>query len=68
MAGLKLFFNLLLALPEIYKIFMRLWDIYRQDQKIKEEKKRQAAFDAMKNANSVEEVKNASKDITSNLP
>lgn len=68
MANLKALISLLMAIPDIYKIIMSVWDLFKQEQIAKQEKKRLEAIEAMKNAQTIEEVKDANRDITNNLP
>lgn len=68
MPTLKLIVQLVLAIPEVYKIIMSLWDMLKAEQQKREDKARKEAFEAMKKATTSEEVKSENENITRNLP
>lgn len=68
MSYLSAFIQLIIAIPKVYQILKGLWDlIVAENQKSKKEDQIKAV-EEMKNAQTEEEIRNANKRITSNLP
>jgi hypothetical protein len=65
---LSAFIQLLLAIPKVFGIFRDLWDLYQKAEADKKERERLASLDALKKAKTKEEIFNANRDYTNNLP
>jgi hypothetical protein len=65
---LSAFIQLLLAIPKVFGIFRDLWDLYQKNEAAKRERERLASLDALKKAQTKQEIFNANRDYTNNLP
>lgn len=68
MSYISAIIQLIVAIPKVYQILRGLWDlIVAENQKSKKEDQIKAV-EEMKKAQTEEEIRNANKRITSNLP
>lgn len=68
MSYISAIIQLIVAIPKVYQILKGLWDlIVAENQKTKKEDQIKAV-EEMKKAQTEEEIRNANKHITSNLP
>ena len=68
MAFLSGLIQLLTAIPKIFELIKGLMDLYKQDQIKKKREEQLKAIEEMKKAKTKEEIKNANKKITQNIP
>jgi len=68
MSYLSAIIQLIIAIPKIYSIFKGLWDLIVSDNQKTNKVEQQKAVEEMKKAQTEEEIRNANKHITSNLP
>ena len=68
MSYLSAIIQLIIAIPKIYSIFKGLWDLIVSENQKTNKVEQQKAVEEMKKAQTEEEIRNANKRITSNLP
>ncbi|GEM_PF-2360215 len=68
MSYLSAIIQLIIAIPKIYSILKGLWDLIVSDNQKTNKVEQQKAVEEMKKAQTEEEIRNANKHITSNLP
>lgn len=68
MSYVTAFIQLLLAIPKVFGILRDLWDMYQKAEAAKRERERLASLDALKKAQTKQEIFNANRDYTNNLP
>lgn len=68
MSYLSAIIQLIIAIPKIYSILKGLWDLIVSENQKTNKVEQQKAVEEMKKAQTEEEIRNANKHITSNLP
>lgn len=68
MSYLSAIIQLIIAIPKIYSILKGLWDLIVSENQKTNKVEQQKAVEEMKKAQTEEEIRNANKRITSNLP
>ena len=66
--NLSAIIQFIIAIPKLVEIFTSLWSLIEASENKKKKEDQQKAIDEMKKAETEEEIKNANKHITSNLP
>lgn len=66
--NLSAIIQLIIAIPKLIDIFMGLWKLIKDSEDKAKLEDQQKAIEEMKKAKTEEEIKNANKHITSNLP
>lgn len=60
--------QLIIAIPKLIELFMSLWRMIKESESKKAREDQQKAIDDLKKAQTEQEIKDANKRITSNLP
>lgn len=60
--------QLIIAIPKLIELFMSLWRMIKESEIKKAREDQQKAIDDLKKAQTEQEIKDANKRITSNLP
>lgn len=60
--------QLIIAIPKLIELFMSLWRMIKESEAKKAKEDQQKAIDDLKKAQTEQEIKDANKRITSNLP
>lgn len=60
--------QLIIAIPKLIELFMSLWNMIKESEIKKAKEDQQKAIDDLKKAQTEQEIKDANKRITSNLP
>jgi len=60
--------QLIIAIPKLIELFMSLWRMIKESEIKKAKEDQQKAIDDLKKAQTEQEIKDANKRITSNLP
>ncbi len=60
--------QLIIAIPKLIELFMSLWRMIKESESKKAKEDQQKAIDEMKKAQTEQEIKDANKRITSNIP
>lgn len=68
MSYLSAIIQFIIALPKVFGVFRDLWDLYQKAEAAKKERERLASLDALKKAQTKEEIFNANRDYTNNIP
>lgn len=68
MSYLSAIIQLIVAIPKVYQILKGLWDLIIAENQKTQKIDQQKAIDEMKKAQTEEEIRNANRRITNNLP
>lgn len=68
MSYISAIIQLIVAIPKVYQILKGLWDLIIADNQKSKKEDQIKAVEEMKKAQTEEEIRNANKRITSNLP
>lgn len=68
MSYLNAIIQILIAIPKVFSLLKGLWDLIQAEQDKTKKEDQQKAIEELKKAKTEQELKDANKHITSNLP
>lgn len=68
MSYLNAIIQILIAIPKVFSLLKGLWDLIQAEQDKTKKEDQQKAIEELKKAKTEQEIKDANKRITSNLP
>lgn len=68
MSYLNAIIQILIAIPKVFSLLKGLWDLIQAEQDKTKKEDQQKAIEELKKAKTEQELKDANKRITSNLP